>query len=150
VIDRKSRNFAAEVLREFVDGNITNDEFTSRFPVDDRDPALRAIRECVWLHYSDVREHRLTGKDALNSEARQLLERCLLFLTTGLKFEWPVPVVSLKHGLLRLVGLGSFVENRYKRTGDQEVWPFQRRSDYESCLGKRGQVTGSSGPRTSR
>src|ERR1700686_3109100 len=97
MMNRTQRDAAARVLRSFVDGAITNDEFEAQFPRGEEDSALPAIKANVWMLYSDLHRHKLTGKHEPNAEIRALLERCVLFLDTDLAFEWPVPKVTLSN-----------------------------------------------------
>jgi len=91
MVDRIQRDAASRVLRSFIDGAITNGEFEAQFPRSEEDSALPAIKANVWMLYSDLHRHKLTGKHEPNAETRALLERCVLFLETNLEFEWPVP-----------------------------------------------------------
>ena len=82
MIDRASRDVAVKVLREFVSGKITNDEFVARFPRRDRgdDAALWGTFYFVWGLFSDLRVHKLIGRNAPTPDNRARLERCCLFL----------------------------------------------------------------------
>jgi hypothetical protein len=134
LVDRENRDLGAVILRDFLEGRITNEEFVKRFPRRN-DPALSAVFYAVWLQFSDLRVHTLTGRDSPQPERRIILERCYLFLTTDLEFEWPVPKPSLVKGVLSMIGLGRLFrasEEEYKSKGDFAVWPFCRRSDYDA------------------
>jgi hypothetical protein len=137
LIDRRNRDVGALVLRDFLDGKITNEEFLTRFPRS-KDPALNAILYFVWGQFSDLRIHTLSGRYVPSSDRAVVLERCYLFLKTDLGFEWPVPKPSMAKGLLQIVGLRrlfSASEEQYKSRGDFEVWPFLRKSEYEASTG---------------
>jgi hypothetical protein len=141
MVNRTQRDAAGRVLRSLVDGVITNDEFEAQFPRGKEDSALPAIKANVWMLYSDLHRHKLTGKHEPNAETRALLERCVLFLDTDLAFEWPVPQVSLSNigkNLRSRVGrwLGMEEEGRQAGAkqdgldgGDEDVWPFFREED---------------------
>ena len=134
MVDRANRDVGATVLRDLVDGRITNDDFMSKFPRG-TDPALRAVLDFAWTQFSDLRAHTLAGRDNPTPERRAVLERCCLFLRTDLEFEWPLPTRSIWRGLLQILTLGRLFrpsEEDYKSKGDFEVWPFLRRSDYEA------------------
>jgi len=73
VIDRQKRDLAVAVLRQFLDGKLTNDEFFGQFPRDKRDPALRGVFEFAWLFYDDLKTHKLVGKHALSPQAKREL-----------------------------------------------------------------------------
>jgi hypothetical protein len=87
------------------------------------------------MQFSDRRIHKLTGRDSPAPELRAVLERCCVFLSTNLEFQWPPSKSRIGKGLLQLIGLGRPLEaadNEYKSVGDFEVWPFLKRSDYEA------------------
>jgi hypothetical protein len=129
------RRVAATALRDFLDGKMTNEDFIETFPRDGRDPVLVAVADLAWFCYSDLHTHRLKGKYELQGEMRQLLERAYLFLQTELAYEWPgFRFMNPQFLFLRLLGLRRLVHNRFERfkaTGDWEVWPFRSRRDYE-------------------
>src|SRR5437667_4707124 len=102
MVDRIQRDAASRVLRSFMDGAITNGEFEAQFPRSEEDSALPAIKANVWMLYSDLHRHKLTGKHEPNAETRALLERCVLFLETNLEFEWPAPKIGLSNILPNL------------------------------------------------
>jgi hypothetical protein len=140
MIDQSRRDAARRVLRSFINGAITNDEFDVQFRGVEHDSALQAIKANVWMLYSDLHRHKLTGKHQPNAETRALLERCVLFLSTNLEFEWPVPKISLSNILPNLrfrvrKWLGRAPNREITKVesygGDEDVWPFFRRSDYD-------------------
>jgi hypothetical protein len=135
MVDRINRNEGLKTLRDLLDGRINNDEFVSRFPRAEHDPALAAILQAAWMQFSDGRVHKLTGRDSPAPELRAVLERCCAFLSTNLEFQWPQPKSRIGKGLMQLIGLGRPLEaadKEYKSVGDFEVWPFLKRSDYEA------------------
>ncbi len=145
MVDRHARDIAAEALREFMEGSISNREYERRFPRSKEDPALWGIYSWLWFCYSDTREHTLTGKDALTDEGRALIGRCLLFLKSDLEFQWPPTKLHLWYPLLRLIGLGRVVNRQIEKKmsiGDVEVWPFLRKADYEGAISKQQQPSG--------
>lgn len=148
MVDRIQRDIAGHILRSFINGAITNDEFEAQFPRSEEDSALPAIKANVWMLYSDLHRHKLTGKHEPDPETRVLLERCVFFLDTDLAFEWPVPQVSLSNigkNLRSRVGRWLGMEEGLKTVakqaglggGDEDVWPFFRRADYEVHAGTR-------------
>jgi hypothetical protein len=142
MVDRKARDNAAAVLRQLVEGAVTNVEYERKYPTNKDDPALWAVYIQSWFSYSDRREHTLTGRYTPNDEGRRLFERCILFLRTDWEFEWPAPKIGLRGALIRLLGLGWLLKQRDRKemsVGDVEVWPFLRRCDYESALGQQRQ-----------
>ncbi len=141
MVDRNARDVAAGVLRQFIDGLITNEEYERRFARNKQDPALWAVHAQLWFCYSDLSEHTLTGKHALNGEQFALFERCVLFLNSDLEFQWPLPKFGLRYGIVRLLGFGWLLKRRDQKDmglGDTEVWPFLKRTDYEEALKNRG------------
>lgn len=144
MVNRKQRDVGARVLRDFIDGNITNDEFHARFPRNHDDPALDAVFVFAWGLYSDLHVHKLTGRYAPDQKAQAVLDRCILFLRGNLEFEWPIPTI----GILNIFSNLWFVIRRWfgfgprkKETpafygGDETVWPFFRRSDLEAVAGQ--------------
>jgi hypothetical protein len=140
MVDRVKRSEGLRTLRDLLDGRITNDEFVRRFPRAEHDSALAAILQAAWMQFSDRREHKLTGRDSPAPELRAVLERCCVFLSTSLEFEWPPVKTRIGKGLLQLIGLGrplDAADDEYKSAGDFDVWPFLQRSDYEASVKRR-------------
>jgi len=137
MVNRHARDTAAEAIRDFMNGSITNREYERRFPTARGDPALWAIHTALWSGYSDVSEHTMTGKYALTDEGRAIVERCVVFLRSDLEFQWPPPKFRLLYGILRVLGLGRVVkrwEDEDMSIGDREVWPFLKKAQYqETC-----------------
>ena len=148
MIDRESRTQLAELTRHLVAGRITNDEFEDRISLNSADPAVWEIfLSGPWYLYSDNREYRLTVKYRLLKGTRHDVARWILFLKTDFEYEWPqlgrFRSLLLLLGNLFSVGLLSVVYRRYsRRFGDSEVWPFLRRSDYDSALKQPPYFTG--------
>jgi len=135
MVERCKRDKAATVIRDLIDGKITNEEFMRQFPRSGDDPALPAILTAAWMQFSDRRIHRLTGRDTPTPDSRAVLERCWLFLATELEFQWPPRKSRVGKGLLQLIGFGGpFLasDQVYRSHGDFEVWPFLKTSDYEA------------------
>lgn len=135
--EQTQRRLGADLIRQFMAGEITNEQFHRSFPRSNSDAALKAIFRGAWVTYSDLREYRLVGKDAPSEKVRAILERCQLFLTTGLPFEWPEPKISLLSGILNLFSFGSMArrsEKRLRELGEVDYWPFIRKSDYMNAL----------------
>jgi hypothetical protein len=150
MINRINRNIAGQVLRRFMSGEITNDEFDAQCPRNG-DAAIQAIWTAVWMVYSDLYCHKLTGSHTPDAEIQAALERSLIFLGTDLEFEWPLPVISVGNVLAKLwrrlegsLGGSPPPEAKSPRaiTGDDDVWPFFRRADYERCVASRPKTSG--------
>jgi hypothetical protein len=86
----------------------------------------------LWFAYDDLREHRLEGKHALTDEARDVLERCILFLRSDLEYSGPGGFVSLTAPFKR-------VWKRIAGKTEQEealspVWPFESTEQLEQAI----------------
>lgn len=135
MIDRHVRDIAAVAVRDFMEGSISNEEYERRYPRSKDDPALWEIYIQVWLFYSDIKKHKLTGKHELNEERRAFVERCILFLKSNAEFKWPRQKFRPWYGILRLLGLGRTLKRREEQEmniGDKEVWPFLKKAEYEA------------------
>ena len=143
LIDRTSRTNLAESLRHLAAGVISNDAFERRLVRHSHDAAVRQVfSEGAWNLYSDLREYCLTGSDRLSDTARTEVARWILFLKTNLPYEWPVIPAWVRLALVPLnlitFGLvGRLIVKWLGRFGDQRVWPFLRRSDYEAALNQQ-------------
>jgi hypothetical protein len=80
MIDRTARARAAEAIRHFVAGQITNKEFLRRYPDSKDDPVIWALDDTVWCLYDDISTHRLSGEYALPKELKNDVARWLMFL----------------------------------------------------------------------
>jgi len=148
LIDRPARTAMAEALRHLAAGRISNDQFVERLGLASRDAAVTEIHlNGAWYLYDDTREHRLTGRQRLDGEARHEVARWILFLKTDLEYEWP-SLRGLRWMLLLLLSAvtlgaaGALYRRRMRRAGDIEVWPFLRRQDYEAALAQPPYLTG--------
>jgi len=137
MIDRVARKQAAETLRHFVSGQITNDEFIRRYPYSKRDPVIWALDDTVWCLYDDISTHKLTGEYAPTREFRKQAARWLMFLYSDEEYLWPMigrPGFRSSSESLWLSWIFGFGQGRLKKfmaSGDFEVWPFLRREDFE-------------------
>jgi len=125
--DRTARDKAADLIHSLATGQITNREFDGSFP-NSRDRGVSAVYFFVWHFYSDLDEHRLDGRFALSPESRGHFDRCILFLRSDLAYRWP-PLVTC-----RLFSWLVCLLSRKYETGEREVWPFLRRTDFEFAL----------------
>src|SRR5436189_6130695 len=134
-VDSAARKEYAALLRHFAAGLITNREFEMRMP-DWREIALREIDWAVWPAYDDFHEHKLVGKYQVTPEGREFIARMILFLRSDLPYRWP-PVTGLSQlpaVLVSLLTLGWFGRWWYRHRapdGDQSVWPFYTRAEYD-------------------
>lgn len=138
MVNRAKREVASQLIGRLLSGQITNDDFDAEFPRDGDDPALGAIYERLWFHWSDRTTHLLVGNHAPNDATRALAERCRAFMNSDLEYEWPRHVNAAPFSLvvLRALGLRSAVERReheaearIRGLGDFDVWPFLRAQD---------------------
>ncbi|MGA2279711.1 MAG: hypothetical protein ABSG80_05350 [Verrucomicrobiota bacterium] len=139
MIDAPARTKFSELIRGLVAGRLTNDEFEDAIPRS-LDVAIHEVYFTgIWGLYSDLHEYRLTGKDAVPRQARPDIARCILFLKSGLPYEWPrlgrLSFLLLLVATLLTLGIANRIYLRwFSRQGDIHVWPFIRRSDYDSAL----------------
>lgn len=87
---RSIRCRLAERLRQLASGRLTNDEFEDTLPYGGgADAAAWELYHFAWMCYDDLYEHRLRGRHRLSPQQRQVFARCVLFLRSGLPYEWP-------------------------------------------------------------
>jgi len=148
MIDRLKRDAAAKLVRAFRDGEITSDDLESDWPVRSDDKALDAVASMLWAYYDDHYPRRMVGKDAASPEERDALTRYAAFLDTDLTYEWPQSDFYRIGGLgvLTVLSLGLLwpldrwiklrnarFEAKLRETGDFNVWPFIRQTDYDAA-----------------
>jgi hypothetical protein len=131
---------AASLIRSYLDGKISNDDFADGFPHDKSDRALHAIHQRLWFYYDDVRTHHRNFPR--HSAIEVLFRRCALFLDTGLEYEWPnLWHHDLAHPIIRILTrqlLRSKAIQKAKSAGDYAVWPFFRNADFEEAKAEFG------------
>jgi len=137
-VDAAARREYASLLRHFASGRITNREFESRMP-DWREITRHEMDRAVWPLYDDFHEHKLAGDYRVTPEGRQFIARMILFLRSDLPYRWPrlTGLAQLPATLLSIFTIGRFGEwwFRYRApNGDQSVWPFFTRAEYEDAL----------------
>jgi hypothetical protein len=146
-VDRQARASYAELIRRFLECEITNEEFHNKTPLSPTsDRAIREIFGELWYCYDDIIIHKADGKHGLNERERELFERCAAFLQSELEYEWPQIhtfrwgglLLSLARLVANIVTLGLFGKWRrgkflaaMHRIGDYSVWPFLRKEDWE-------------------
>jgi hypothetical protein len=139
MVDALKRKRAVGLIRQFIDGQISNDEYDNNYPDDTQDQGLLVVYDRLWIFYSDLHTHRL-DKNSLSSEDREIIERCLAFLNTDLEYEG-APLRERKP----ITGIGDFFRrlspgNRpYSVLGEQSQkastfytpwWPFASEEQY--------------------
>jgi hypothetical protein len=162
MVDRIRRDQLAQLLRQFVDGRTTNREYEDhantiacdRKRRSNDDPAIMAVCTKAYFLYDDIRTHRMTGRWKLRPEHRTEVARWIVFLHSDFEYRWPVSnfvragtlgclVMIATLGLAGLFWKG--VLPQMKSEGDEEVWPFFTRSDYEQALMHPRLLAGQSG-----
>jgi len=140
MVDSVARINAAEALKDFRDGQITNFDFEGRWPCyDDRDRGLHAIETMIWRSYDDFRGHTLTGEHGLSDESRLVFDRCVLLLLSECEYAWPdddFMQAGASSGGLTTLGLSDTYDPRLRELhveGDDPFWPFSNLSEYESA-----------------
>lgn len=138
MLDRVARDRTAELLRHLGSARISNDEFEDALPLDTPDSAVLAVQQAAWMLYSDLYEHKLTGRHALSRQAKEAIARWVVFLHSDLPYEWPrhpcEGFVRLFAWLLSFGRIPRHFDERWKRSGDFGVWPFICREDYQCAL----------------
>jgi hypothetical protein len=132
MVDVRSRASAAKLIREFIEGRITNDEFDEQYPHRSSDPALQNIWRYLWLFWDDRQSHTLQGEHGLSPAQRALWERCVTFLQTGVEYAGPPIDIGLSAGLGR-VWRKIFRERRTPGSTDNPNtpwWPFASEEQY--------------------
>src|SRR3954449_10824414 len=92
MVDKEARKELAIRLHHLVSGEMTNDEFDCHYErwEDSNDPAVAEIATFGYGVYSSgLGTYRLKGSHAGSVEDRELASRAILFLNTGLEYEWP-------------------------------------------------------------
>ena len=139
MIDAHARTRFAGLVRQLVAGLITNDQFEDRIPRSNDRAVHEVFFNGIWGLYSDLYEYRLVGKDAVPRAARHDLARHILFLKSGLEYEWPTcerwKLLVLLLFALPTLGLSNrWYQKWFAKAGDIKVWPFIRQSDFETVL----------------
>ena len=140
MIDRDARKILSEQLRRLISGQITNDEFESVvLSVKTSDTGYWAVFEQAWQLYSDLSEHKIDTR-SLPQDAEEAINRSILFLHSGLEFEWPkhpcTGFTRLLAGAISFGRLPQYYDEKWKAEGDYDVYPFFRRSDFETAKTK--------------
>jgi hypothetical protein len=131
MVDIKSRIAAAELVREFAAGQLTNDEFDEQYPHSE-DRAIQTIGNVLWLSWDDRFTHRLEGRYQPTDQQKAVFERCMAFLRTELEYTGPSPGASVLDAVKgvwkRLVGeeQRALIEGSLK----DPWWPFSSEEQY--------------------
>ncbi len=140
MINRHNRERAASLIEQLRDGTLSNFDFEAQWPQCRSDRALKAIGSMLWRYYDDLFEHTLTEAYAVSGEAREIFDRCALFLFSDLEYLWPRDDffdagVDSGSGLLGLSDTCfDFPDCDPEGTGvggDIAVWPFMRAAEFD-------------------
>jgi len=140
MIDLTARPHAALLLRRLASGRITNDDFDGEYPDHSADPGVRAVWQFGWSLYSDFTTYRLVGRRALLPEHRRLVARCVLFLHSGLPYEYALfPPPRFLKGLRQVLTIGVWssgqreAKSAWRASVDWNVWPFRGQHDLSAA-----------------
>lgn len=135
-MDIKARKEAAEVVRQFISGRITNFDFEKKMPPTD-DWGVHAIEDSLWYVYDDFIRHRLAGDWKLPEEVKSRMTRWVIFLHSEEEYRWPrIGCPGLrpsKHGLVSRLFSGPRREREFMQSGDYDVWPFVSREQFRGA-----------------
>jgi hypothetical protein len=112
-MDHALRRALSQDIRRLVTGRMTNDEFDEVYDrcMQSQDLAVQQIAEFGYcLYSSDVLiPYRLKGCHAVDRATRRTAARCVLFLRSGLPYNWPRLsdpwIAGLLYGLALLGGI---------------------------------------------
>ena len=139
-----SRIAYAELVRHFLSGRITNHEYEKRCDalLDSGDEAISQIYCRLWNSYCDFREHRMGMKHGMTRDGRRIAARWIMFLRSGRRYEYPIPGCLASILSVLILGLARCVRADSEKTGDDDVWPYFRRTDYETDLARPTYLAG--------
>lgn len=92
MVDQKARREYAQLVRQFVSGRMTNDEYENRFEAienDRNDRAFGAVHFELWFCYDDIQTHKMNGRYRLDREGRRTVAQVVLFLQSNQDYPWP-------------------------------------------------------------
>jgi hypothetical protein len=138
-IDIEARRKAAGIYRHFAAGLLTNDQMEDSLPKSLEKDLHDIFFSGIWPLYDDLHEHKLTGRHRLTAEGRDHVSRIILFLHSSLPYRWPSSTGSraFVEMLVALLTLGLYRPFRHRiraSGGDESVWPFFTRTEYEAAL----------------
>ncbi len=96
----------AELLRHFMSGRMTNDEYEDAYEKlgHDDENEFWCIFVAAWHLYDDLHEHRMTRKDGhkLSPEMRRRVARWILFLRSNAAISVPETVIVTRSSILAM------------------------------------------------
>ncbi len=168
MIDIERRKKLALHLRHLSVGLISNDDFEENLMDDvtygwlpeqyyrseeakSDDKIIQPMLELCWGLYDDTRNHKLKGTDNLPKESLKVIARCILFLQSSQKYEWPYfdtnnPLFKFSLGeiILTILSLGQYYRDKrkekelayaeFQKLGNFEIWPFLNEQQYKEQL----------------
>ncbi|MGF7027391.1 MULTISPECIES: hypothetical protein [Sphingobacterium] len=154
VIGRISNDEFEEEMQDNVSFGYLPEQYYSSKQAKLDDPIIRPMLELSWCLYSDLGNHKLTDKHQLADEELKNIARIILFLNSNLEYEWPYfdrinPLIrfSFKDLLFTILSLGQHYNvklnewkvqfEKFKNTGDHDLWPFISKEQYEQQLKKQ-------------
>lgn len=145
IVDRHARDQAAQILRDFISGKVTNWDFMDSAP-GSNDPAIFQVWNAMWYFFSDHVKYRLKGKHRLAPFERREALRFILFLDSDAPYEWPgranpwAALLNDKQGSLAKILRRP--HRSFHAAGDIGAWPFARRGDMKQALKKPKRLRG--------
>lgn len=136
-IDDGARKQLALLARRLASGRVTNDDFEDALP-SFREAALHDIYFYgLWPLYDDFIQHKLVGRWALTKDGKVFVARIVLFLHSDLPYRYQriTGVAAIPFMLLSMLTFGWFGRvwrRRQWANGDESVWPFFSRSEFEA------------------
>lgn len=145
MIDRAARDELSRNLRLLISGKISNDQFEDCAPAMSEDAAIAAFMDMAWLLYSDMKEHRLIGRDSIELSDRREVLRWIVFLDSDFEYRWPrmslpglSPLRRARPVLTRWLNWPNAISYdsamSFLAAGDYNAWPFISRSEYKRAL----------------
>lgn len=150
---REPRDEMAEALRQLASGLITNDAFEDRYAALPRCDEIDELYWFAWGFYNDTHAHRLRGRNRLSKLQRQVFARCVLFLRSGLPYQydrkakwlwarqggcgidfWTCLLLLCSPRLAEAMSARAERQERCRGEGDtvdDRIWPFRSRADLE-------------------
>lgn len=139
MIDRRARNKLAELLRSLASGQITNDEFEDSIPESEDKAIIEVFSNGGWCLYSDMKEYKLKGKDALEKVVKKEIARWVLFLKSNYEYAWPnVPPIKRMLHTISFGWLGTSYAKAWSLSGDVDVWPFLKVEHFSNAKEEYG------------
>ena len=152
MVERRDRHQLALQLRRLAAGRITNDEFECSVPWHSADRGVTEILWTAWTLYSDLRTHRLVGRDALTAAQRRHVARAVVFLHSDAEYGWPRwPTHNVLRDVAAWITRGRVASSHTRRvawesTGEVSIWPFVQREQYDRARRSPRLLTGVRAP----